>query len=147
MRVFSLANDKSQSRRNRQTHPPLRSTPAEHESAHTGCKPLKRLAPNGAGNVQGQQKKRAKGWALPMRQGHHLSSSVCSQNRHFYFIQCHKKRLALILPFLKCNSLMSFLPSQYFWPHGCRCQGGCKEQGDGEEGGHAHPSDTSSVSL
>lgn len=43
----------------------------------------------------------------------------------------------MILPFLKRNSLMSFLPSQHLQPHCCLCQEGCKEQVDGEEGGHA----------
>lgn len=32
--------------------------------------------------------------------------SICSQNRRFCFIQCHNKRLSLILPFLKCKSTL-----------------------------------------
>lgn len=65
MRVCSLASDKSRRQHNRQTHAPLRSAPAECESACTACSPLKSLAPNGAGDVQGQQKCQGKGECGP----------------------------------------------------------------------------------
>lgn len=137
MRVFSLANGKSQSQHHRQTHPLLRSTPAESESVHSVLT-SQALSSQQCSQVQGQQKCRQKGEYCPGCRA--VTSATASVPRidAFWFNQCHSKWLSLMLTWnagLWCPSSLASTSS-----HSYLCHRDCKRQRDEEEGGHIHPS-------